>query len=144
MKVRNFILADAASGEGLFFLHGAGISTIAVQGFPYAHPRISVFVTLVVGEDDKPGNRELVIALTERDGKPVDRILTGTLELPSIGPGTTGAGTPAPIAVINIVAHKVGLRAAREGLHWVALEVDGEQLDRLSLRFMQLSQGATA
>jgi hypothetical protein len=128
MRVRNFILADAIAGDGLYFLHGAGLGRIQVREFPHIHPTISLLVTLVLERGDEAGEPEFKIALAQGDGQPVDVIMQGKIQLPEI---PVGPDQDEP--VINLVARKVGMRVPGQGRHWVTLEVGGIELDRTPL-----------
>ncbi|HEY7934549.1 MAG TPA: hypothetical protein VID48_12075 [Solirubrobacteraceae bacterium] len=128
MRVRNFILADAVGGEGIYFLHGAGLERIQAHQFPHIHPTIGVLVTLVLEPGDKATESQLTIALVQEDGVAVDVLMQGKLALPEI-PEDPDQG----VSVINLVAQKIGLTVPRGGRHWVTLEVGEMELDRTAL-----------
>lgn len=127
MRVRNFILAESIAGNnGLFFLHAAGITSIASAQFPCVHPKLSFFVTLVRERHDTKDMHNLKVELIDPQGQSPHALADGQVQIPDVHDD----GDP---LCIQFVGEATGVHFPSPGIYSVVLSWDGEELDRIRL-----------
>jgi hypothetical protein len=132
------MLAEAISGyDDYHFVHGAGFTGLNVQGFPYIHPKVSLYLKLVREQRDADGVHVLKVDLLDSRGQLLGVIAESQIELP----GEVEGGDP---LVITYVGHCGGLQFPQPGIYRVSLSLDGDELDRLSVAVSDHSQRAPA
>jgi hypothetical protein len=132
------MLAEAISGgEGYHFIHGAGFTGLNVQGFPYVHPKVSLYVKLVRENDDSAGAHRLKVELVDPHGQVTGVLAESRIELPQ------NHDEDDPLCV-TYVGHCAGLQFPQPGGYWVTLSLDASELDRLPIMVAAQSHGPSA
>jgi hypothetical protein len=130
VRIRNFILADAVSpGHGKkIFIHGAGVAMITGPEFPYVHPRLGLFVTLIYeSAEDDAVHRVRVLCKDEHDHE-VAEVLTIETPVPPVAFEARDS-----FQLINVAGDIAGLAFETPGRYWIVLELDDHELDRMVL-----------
>jgi len=73
MLLSAFLIADAVSAppDGKFYIHGGGLTQLAVPFLPFPVPQIGVFVRLEVDPEEIGRAHEFRFKLTDPDDSPV-------------------------------------------------------------------------
>jgi hypothetical protein len=138
VKVRNFMLAEAISGsDGYHFIHGAGFTGLNVQGFPYVHPRVGLYLKLVREPEDAAGPHRLKVELVDPNSQVLGVLAESRVDLPQEHDGDD------PLCV-TYVGYCAGLQFPQPGSYWVTLSLDAQELDRLSVMVGAQRQGPGA
>lgn len=124
MRIRNFLLADAiaVSSDKKVFIHGAGVTSIPAADFPYAHPKLGIFITLVFEEGEVGTPRRALVVL--RDEKPGGSLPETLLDVNLSPPDGMGN-----LVIMSLVSDIVGLGFPRQSRYGFVLSVDGVELD---------------
>jgi hypothetical protein len=142
MRLNALLLADAVSAppDGKFYIHGGGLTRLAVPALPFPIPQLGVFVRLEIEEGEIGQTHEFKFELTDPDGDPVGPIQPPRFraQLPSPPPDA-----PKPeegeqrfvVLAINIS----GLSVGRKGLHNFSFCIDGDVLGSVPLPVTLLS-----
>jgi hypothetical protein len=121
------MLAEAIGGaDGYHYIHGAGFTGLNVQRFPYTHPTISVYLTLVREQQDPDGAHDLQVELRDSSGQARGMLVQSSIELPK----QPGGSDP---LVLTYVGNCAGLHFPQPGVYWVTLSFDDRELDRLAI-----------
>lgn len=128
MRLRNFILADAVAvnSDNKTYIHGAGVTSIPATDFPYGHPKLGIFITLVFENDELGTSHRLLVLLQDenRDGQP--EILLDTNMSPP-----ENMDIQSELAVMSLAGDIVGLSFPKPSQYGFVLLVDGRELDRV-------------
>jgi hypothetical protein len=126
MRLRNFLLADAVavSSDNKAYIHGAGVTSIPAADFPYAHPKLGIFITLVFEEGELGAPHRALVVL--RDEKPGGSSPETLLDV-NLSPPDRMAN----LVVMSLAGDVVGLGFPRQSRYGFVLSVDGVELDRI-------------
>ena len=138
MILRAFILADAVTftADGKYFIHGGGVDRIFAAHFPWTHPQLAAFVTLVPEADDVPGSdRHLEIEFVDEDDQPIEARIGGNFRIP---PSDASRGR---FPTVHFNGNFVGVAFREPGVYWVRALVDHQELGRLPLTIEERQTG---
>jgi hypothetical protein len=127
MILRNFLLADAITfaPDGKLFVHGGGIGKLYATHFPWPQPQLAAFVTLIgEPEDEVASQRSLTLAFVAPDGSELPARVGGTFAVPP-------REKPEVPQIINFSTQFVGAVFDDEGVYWLRVSLDGEELARM-------------
>jgi Family of unknown function (DUF6941) len=141
MKLSVAILADSAIAnpqDGKLYLLGGGISTIGVPGFPAMHPALSLAVGIEYTPSECSRDHHLEVRLIDPDG----RDLTPTLKRDG-APQRNPADPTAPVLWLTVFNY-MALQFGKPADNAFSIVLDGQEIDSLPLRVIQIPQAIAA
>jgi hypothetical protein len=113
MEIVSAMLADAADAfNGKLYVHGGGWDTLAVRGFPAAHPSMSLALLLSADASEAPGSGELRIQLVDSDGAD-----TGVGAAAVVGIGHGPLYSPGQKSLVPLALSFPGVRFEKPGTY---------------------------
>jgi hypothetical protein len=126
MRVRDFIIADTVTAaDRKAYIHGAGVKSIPATTFPYAHPKLGLYVTIVFEQAERGDPHRVVVAVQERGQNAAAVIVdSGETRFPDVR--VAGEET---VFTATFVVDVVGLEFSKAGSYAFVLIVDEQELD---------------
>jgi len=134
MDIQIAALCDfAADYHGKLVISGT-FDTLAARALPVVHPMCSLALRLCFTSEDE-GRHTLSINLINEDGAPLDpenMPIKPEFDV-KLPPGT-------PFLTRNVIMNLQGLQFTKAGIYSIDVGIDGELLQRLPLRIVQVNQ----
>jgi hypothetical protein len=148
MEVNAFLADSVVVAEGKLYAQGAGWNTINVQSLPAAHDRIGIGLIIDVPYTETNTEHQFSLHLEGEDGEqlPIADAPSG-VETPDGKlrriEGVFNMGRPPTLVagddqLIPLAINLNGLPFTSAGRYTFVLQVDGEEVKRLSFRVQQL------
>ena len=137
MDIQIATLCDyAADYNGKFVITGT-FDALAARALPVVHPHCALALRFCFTAEDE-GRHKLSITLIDEDGEALD-----PKNMPIEPEFEVRVPDGLPFLTRNVVLGLQGLRFPRTGVYSVDISCDGEMMQRLPLRVIQLQAGGT-
>jgi hypothetical protein len=130
MELDTFLLADAATvtPDGKMFVHGGGLTRIAVPALPWTQPQLALVMRFRMEESDWDAAHQLQVSLAAPDGTAV--IPPGSIEVPV---GNQPETLENEESFLQIALSIASVPFLNQGIYTFRLALDGEPRGSLSL-----------
>lgn len=134
MDIQIATLCDFAADYGGKLVISGTFDTLAARAVPVVHPHCTLAMRFCFTAEDE-GRHQMSINLIDEDGEPLD-----PQNMPIRPEFDVRIPNGVPFLTRNVIMGLQGLRFVKLGIYSIDIGIDGELLQRLPLRVIQVNQ----